>query len=73
MLDLFGDTSNQGASLAEFTGHQIAVNNARVIRYEAVCAHYIGDEFLTNRRRELNNSIVSKRLLHGLPHRPQSS
>jgi hypothetical protein len=73
MLDLFGDTSNQGASLAEFTGHQIAVNNARAIRYKAGCAHYIGDESRTNRCRELNNSFVSKRLLHGLPHRPQFS
>ena len=72
MLDLFGNTSSQRQS-SGITGHQIAVNNVLAIRYEARCAHYVGDEFRINRCRELDNCIVSERLSHEPLHRLQSS
>jgi hypothetical protein len=73
MLDLFKSHVEPEDQLSAITEHQIAVNNVTVIRYEAGCAHYVGDEFRINRCRELDNSIVSERLSHGPLHRPESS
>jgi hypothetical protein len=48
MLDLFGKRVESESQLSGITEHQIAVNNVTVIRDEAGCAHYVGDEFRIN-------------------------
>jgi hypothetical protein len=72
MLDLFGNTTNPRASLAESRASNRREQGTRDTLRGGM-RDYVGDESWINRCRELNSSIVSERLSHGPLHRPQSS
>ena len=72
MLDLFGNTTNPRASLAESRASNRCEQRTRDTLRGGM-RDYVGDESRINRCRELNSSIVSEKLSHGPFHRPQSS